>query len=621
MPSHARGAGAADARAAEGAREAAGRSLADGGRIREGARGRARAGHDGKRDARRDGVPPDGSGGAGTTGHAGAGHRASGPTDGSGNAGGGRPGTGHAGFGHALPRHASSGNPVSRNPLSGDALSAGGISRHAGRGHALSAGRRRALSGDAGGRARPIRRRPATRPAHTRRCLRMPGVRRRIRPEAIPPPIPPRRTIPLPRADRDADSSSGSSRPWSCAGVIGTAVLIVLLRPSASTDRPERPPVTLRSPETAGGSVTAAPVTPLETVSVAPSTTLPAPTVATAPVARPAPTPLSRRPVAPVTTARADRGWTPPAVAPPTTLPAVAEPVRAAPAAAAFPGAGKVDLGEKFYEKTLTYEEGQPLSFDGHVGPLKADNVQFSVGEKKGRFGKVDDLRDRSARGDPGPGLSQGCRRVGLQADRRPARRERPATRQARGWRELRGRDQDHRRDSRHPEGARRAPFAASRSDSKPRRTDPFVPESLTTMPLALLLALALAPGRGRVPRAASPRRRRRGNPRRRPRARARARAAHTARRRARVRPPDRLPGEVAGEGASRGPALDERLVRLLRRSRCRSCSRWARCPRPIRPSRGRRAARARRQVTRPRTRLRVRHAAGRRRRPSWPSS
>jgi serine/threonine protein kinase len=173
------------------------------------------------------------------------------------------------------------------------------------------------------------------------------------------------------------------------AGVIGTAVLIVLLRPSASTDRPDRPPVTLRSPETAGDSVTATPVSPTTTAAVAPSTTLPDPAVGTAPVTRPAPTPRS---VAPTTTL-AQTAQAPPVVAPPTTLPAVTEPVRAAPAAPAFPGAGKVDLGEKFYEKTLAYEEGQALSFEGRVGPLKADRIQFSVGEKKGRFGKVDDLR------------------------------------------------------------------------------------------------------------------------------------------------------------------------------------------------------------------------------------
>jgi hypothetical protein len=50
-----------------------------------------------------------------------------------------------------------------------------------------------------------------------------------------------------------------------------------------------------------------------------------------------------------------------------------------------------LDLGEKFYEKTLTYEAGQPLPFDGHVGPLKAPVIQFSVGDNKRRFGRADE--------------------------------------------------------------------------------------------------------------------------------------------------------------------------------------------------------------------------------------
>jgi tRNA A-37 threonylcarbamoyl transferase component Bud32 len=173
------------------------------------------------------------------------------------------------------------------------------------------------------------------------------------------------------------------------AGIIGTAVLLVLLRPSTSTERPERPPVTLRSPETAGDSVSTTPVRPPETVAAAPSTTIPVPTTtATRPTATPTPQRVATPVAAPVQVAEA-----PPVVAPPTTLPAVAEPVHAAPAPAAFPGAGKVELGEKFYQKTLAYAEGQPLSFEGHVGPLKADKIQFSAGEKKGRFGKVDEMR------------------------------------------------------------------------------------------------------------------------------------------------------------------------------------------------------------------------------------
>jgi hypothetical protein len=176
------------------------------------------------------------------------------------------------------------------------------------------------------------------------------------------------------------------------AGVIGTAVLIILLRPNPSPAPPERTPVTLRSSESAANTVTTTPVTPVETLAIAPSTTLPVPTAATAPAARPSPAPVARRTVAPAaTSAQVAAGPTAPPVAPPTTLPAVTEPAR--PAAPSFPGAGRVELGEKFYEKTLAYEEGQPLSFEGHVGPLKADKVQFSVGEKKGRFGKVDDLK------------------------------------------------------------------------------------------------------------------------------------------------------------------------------------------------------------------------------------
>jgi eukaryotic-like serine/threonine-protein kinase len=176
------------------------------------------------------------------------------------------------------------------------------------------------------------------------------------------------------------------------AGVIGTAVLILLLRPSTSTAPPERTPVTLRSPEIAANTVTTTPVTPAETLPVAPSTTLPIPTAATTAVPRPSPSPVTRRTATPVATpAQVAEAPTAPPVAPPTTLPAVTEPAR--PVAPSFPGAGKVELGEKFYEKTLAYEEGQPLSFEGHVGPLKADKIQFSSGEKKGRFGKVDDLK------------------------------------------------------------------------------------------------------------------------------------------------------------------------------------------------------------------------------------
>ena len=171
------------------------------------------------------------------------------------------------------------------------------------------------------------------------------------------------------------------------AGIIGTAVLLVLLRPSTSAERPERPPVTLRSPETAGDSVTTTPVTPPETFTVAPSTTIPVPTTE---AARPSATPIPRRSATPVATP-AQVAEAAPSVAPPTTLPTVTEPRHAAPAAPAFPGAGKVDMGEKFYEKSLAYEVGQPLALDAHVGPLKVPTVQFVVGENKRRFGRKDE--------------------------------------------------------------------------------------------------------------------------------------------------------------------------------------------------------------------------------------
>ncbi len=48
-------------------------------------------------------------------------------------------------------------------------------------------------------------------------------------------------------------------------------------------------------------------------------------------------------------------------------------------------------MGEKFYEKSLAYEVGQPLSFDAHVGPLKVPTVQFVVGENKRHFGRKDE--------------------------------------------------------------------------------------------------------------------------------------------------------------------------------------------------------------------------------------
>jgi hypothetical protein len=74
----------------------------------------------------------------------------------------------------------------------------------------------------------------------------------------------------------------------------------------------------------------------------------------------------------------------------------VPAPVAAAvapPVAPSFPNEGRIDLGEKFFEKTLAYHAGSPITFDGHVGPLKAPTVQFSVVEKKGRGGRIDELK------------------------------------------------------------------------------------------------------------------------------------------------------------------------------------------------------------------------------------
>jgi serine/threonine-protein kinase len=175
------------------------------------------------------------------------------------------------------------------------------------------------------------------------------------------------------------------------AGVIGTGVLILLLRPNTSTVPPERTPVTLRPGDRgqyrdhdAGDSRRDGGRRTEHHAAAASGRHGPRPRV-------PGPSPVSRRTVSPAATPAQVAEGTAPPVPPSTTLPAVTEPAR--PAAPSFPGAGRVELGEKFYEKTLAYEEGQPLSFEGHVGPLKADKVQFSVGEKKGRFGKVDDLK------------------------------------------------------------------------------------------------------------------------------------------------------------------------------------------------------------------------------------
>ena len=164
-------------------------------------------------------------------------------------------------------------------------------------------------------------------------------------------------------------------------GVIGTAALLLLLRPRAA-EAPPRPPVTLRSPAVAeGNGVTTAPPPEPSAIAV-PTTTAPTATAPT-PRPRPASTPRSS---APATLPAHVREETLPPVTTPATLPPVPEVRPAAPAALAFPGAGRVEAGEKFYEKTLAFEVSQPLAVGGHVGPLKVPTVLFSVGEKRGLF-------------------------------------------------------------------------------------------------------------------------------------------------------------------------------------------------------------------------------------------
>ena len=88
------------------------------------------------------------------------------------------------------------------------------------------------------------------------------------------------------------------------------------------------------------------------------------------------------------TAARTTEATLPP-LAPPT-LPPAPEPVHAA-IAPAFPGAGKVDQGEKFYEKTFPYEVDRPLPFEGHVGAVKVPTVLFAVLPNKRKFGRKDE--------------------------------------------------------------------------------------------------------------------------------------------------------------------------------------------------------------------------------------
>lgn len=164
------------------------------------------------------------------------------------------------------------------------------------------------------------------------------------------------------------------------AGVIGTAVLLVLLRArSADTadTRPDMPPVTMRSPQAAE------PEPPYQTVPVAPVASTDAETT---PLAEPSP--ITTRPTLP-RVAEMRPVETTLAAPPPVTAPAPppAEPAVPArpPSMAAFPGAGVVTSGPKFFEKTLVYSADQMLPFQGQVGSLKVPGLQFAVAEKTGR--------------------------------------------------------------------------------------------------------------------------------------------------------------------------------------------------------------------------------------------
>jgi hypothetical protein len=172
------------------------------------------------------------------------------------------------------------------------------------------------------------------------------------------------------------------------AGMVGTGALVLFLRPSAPVSAPERPPVTLRSPSMPEGGLASSPLPPPATMAFVPETVPPATMAAASPspaLVRPSAAPAPRRVVTPVPAPTEVVENDP---APPITLPPVAEPAR--PFAPSFPGAGKVDLGPKFYEKTLAYQVGMPLAFDGHVGPLKVPVVQIAVNDTRRRFGRVD---------------------------------------------------------------------------------------------------------------------------------------------------------------------------------------------------------------------------------------
>jgi serine/threonine-protein kinase len=163
-------------------------------------------------------------------------------------------------------------------------------------------------------------------------------------------------------------------------GLLGVGALLFFLK-SRPTDtaqgRPDMPPVTMRpGAETPYETVPPAPATPAAG-ETAPPETLPPTTM----VARQTTTTLPR-----VAETRPVETTLPP-VAPPVTQPPVAEPVTPvrAPTMAAFPGAGVVTSGPKFFEKTLVYSADQMLPFQGQVGSLKVPGIQFAVAERTGR--------------------------------------------------------------------------------------------------------------------------------------------------------------------------------------------------------------------------------------------
>jgi serine/threonine-protein kinase len=164
-------------------------------------------------------------------------------------------------------------------------------------------------------------------------------------------------------------------------GVMGMAALFLLLRPR-TTEAPERPPITLRSPVVAeGGGLSTSPL-PERSADTMPATTMATPV--------PSPTTRPARSSAPSTTPTRVTDATLPSAAPPTLPPAPEPPRAVVPAAPAFPGAGKIEQGEKFYAKTFAYEVDRPLSFEGHVGPVKVPTVVFAVLPNKRRFGRKD---------------------------------------------------------------------------------------------------------------------------------------------------------------------------------------------------------------------------------------